>query len=113
MDRVLSSYLALIVSAVLGHFFLLIVAVFLPLNLWPWLVLQLVFVPLAAGVGWRFPGWISIFDKPLADRIREFRATTEQSKDARSDKVSSNSLLLEAELQLRSEIRQLTAIRKE
>lgn len=109
MERVLSSYLAFIVSAFFCHTVLLSAAVVLSLKLWPWFVLQWVSVLICTWLGWRFPRWIRVFNLTLIDHYQAFRQDRHGQHAELQGEEFLNISTTEAEERLRSEIRELAA----
>ncbi len=105
--RILSAYIALIVVAFAGQVFILGLAAVYPIRLAPWLVLQLMLIPLAALAGWYFDSWVSFLERPLIQHIRE-RPLRSETVQANPSEDEASDVLTETERQLRSEIRKLS-----
>ncbi|MEM9635409.1 MAG: hypothetical protein AAGA50_29075 [Pseudomonadota bacterium] len=109
----MSSYLALTVAAVAGHLVVLSIAIAFPISLAPWIVLQLALMPVAAGAAWFFPGWLSVVSFSRSLHFGNIRFGSHGEHDMALDKEASGMPSKEAEMRLRSEIRELTKLEQE
>lgn len=113
MERVRSSYLALILAGFIGHLVVVGIAIAFPNRLAPWIALQLALMPVAAGVAWFFPGWLSVFSLLRFREPGSFRFGREGDQNLSLDQTAYGMPSREIEMRLRSEIRELTKLRRE